>query len=50
MASDESNNNKEPSVAYAENSKNVGRKVKRNSSSSETESASSGDDSSTDTG
>lgn len=50
LTSDESNNNKETCVANAENSKNIGRKVKRNSSSSETESASSGDDSSTDTG
>ncbi|XP_075985277.1 kxDL motif-containing protein 1 [Anticarsia gemmatalis] len=46
--SDESNNNKE--TVNADNTKEVGRKVKRNSSSSETESASSGDDSSTDTG
>ncbi|CAH0597100.1 unnamed protein product [Chrysodeixis includens] len=47
--SDESNNNQEASVASEGKLKDVGRK-KRNSSSSDTESASSGDDCSTDTG
>lgn len=47
---DECNNSNVPNFARVGSSKDVSRKIKRNSSSSDTESASSGDDSSTDTG